>query len=451
MPAVMWFRRDLRLMDNPAWSAATRSDHVVPLFVIQPGLWSSAGAFRRAQLRAHLSALDEGLRVRGGRLMVVEGDPRDVVPTVAARFDAATVHINDDHTPFGVARDTAVGERVGLERHDGVTLHPPEAITTSSGNWPKVFTPYYERWRELPWDLWPEEADVDIATEPGGGPPDAPEPPMPGGSEAALDRLEQFVARVDDYAADRDHPDRDGTSRLSADLHFGTLDARRIRDLVGEDTPGRAAFVRQLCWRDFHIQVMRHHPAAVEAPLRGQYARIRWRNDAREIDAWKDGRTGYPLVDAGMRQLRTEGWIHNRVRMVVASFLVKDLLVDWRIGERWFRHHLVDGDTAQNVGNWQWVAGTGTDAAPYFRVFNPVTQSRRFDPEGAYIRRHVSELAELRPPGVHAPWEAGPLELEAAGVVLGETYPEPIVDHAAARQRVLDAYREAREAAAPDG
>jgi len=213
---------------------------------------------------------------------------------------------------------------------------------------------------------------------------------------------------------------------------------------VGDGSEGRRAFVRQLAWREFYAGVLVAFPETVRRALRPEFDRVVWRDDPEGLAAWQEGRTGYPIVDAGMRQLRSTGWMHNRVRMITASFLVKDLLVDWRLGERWFRRLLVDADLAQNVGNWQWVAGTGADAAPYFRVFNPVTQSRRFDPDGDYLRRWVPELAGLTGDAIHAPWTAGPLDLAAAGVILGDTYPAPIVDHAAARDRVIAAFEAAR-------
>ena len=449
MTAIVWFRRDLRLLDNPAWSAATaRHDAVTALFVVEPGLWSAAAPLRRSLLRAHLEALDTALAARGGRLLVRHGDAREVVPAESRRLGAAAVYVNDDHSPYSIARDAAVAQIVPVEFLPGLTLHGPDAVKTAAGAPPRVFTPYFKRWVDLPWALWPEAGDAAIGDDPGESLPAEAPPVMAGGEEAAHSRLADFIGRVDRYAEDRDRPDLDGTSGLSADLHFGTLDARRIRAEIGDATPGRAAFVRQLCWRDFYMQVLRHHPNSVGESLRPEYAAVAWRNDPDELDAWRSGLTGYPIVDAGMRQLATEGFVHNRVRMIVASFLVKDLLVDWRHGERWFRRHLVDGDVAQNVGNWQWVAGTGTDAAPYFRVFNPVTQSRKFDPRGAYIRRYVPELASLDDRDIHAPWEAGPLELAAAGVALGDTYPPPIVDHKSARQRALDAYAVAKTGAA---
>ena len=237
-----------------------------------------------------------------------------------------------------------------------------------------------------------------------------------------------------------------GTSSLSADLHFGTLGPRRIASFVGTSTKGRTAFVRQLAWRDWYAHLLWEVPSLVDTPLRPDIGRVHWNDDPDDIGRWQKGLTGYPLIDAGMRQLDATGWMHNRVRMAVASFLVKDLLVDWRIGEHWFRQRLVDGDIAQNVGNWQWVAGTGPDAAPFFRIFNPVLQSRKFDPDGIYIKRFVPELSNLAARWVHAPWTAPAEELAAAGLTLGETYPLPMIDHAFARNRALAAYATARQA-----
>jgi deoxyribodipyrimidine photo-lyase len=306
-----------------------------------------------------------------------------------------------------------------------------------------VFTPFHRRWADLPREPWPDPGQAAVADDAGCGVP-ASDPAEPAGEHAALDRLAAFEDRADRYQDDRDLPATDGTSRLSEDLRFGTISPRTIEQVVGTGSDGRAGFVRQLAWREFCAQLMRAFPRLATTELRPEYRSMEWRDDPDGVAAWKDGRTGYPIVDAAMRQLSETGWMHNRVRMLTASFLVKDLLVDWRVGERHFAELLHDFDPAQNAANWQWVAGTGADAAPYFRVFNPVTQGKRFDPEGEFTRHWVPELAGLAGADIHAPWELGPLELEAAGITLGVTYPAPIVDHAEARQTAIEAYERAR-------
>jgi deoxyribodipyrimidine photo-lyase len=425
--AVVWFRRDLRLADNPAWAAATTGHAgVIGLFVIDPRLWDRCHPRRVIGLAGHLAALDHSLRTAGGRLRVERGDPEVVVPAVAR---GRRVYANRDVTPFAVARDGAVGRTVDLDLFDGCWVHPPGSIRTASGDIHRVFTPFHRVWSDL---AVPGEAipgDATIATDPGLGVPDH-EPATP-----PTDRLAAFERVVDSYHTVRDRPDLDTTSHLSVDLKYGTISARDIVRRIGTATPGRRAFVRQLAWRDFYAALLAHHPDTVHTAMRPEYDAIRWADDPEGLDRWKQGRTGFPIVDAGMRQLTAQGWQPNRVRMITASFLVKDLLIDWRLGERHFRRLLLDGDTPQNVGNWQWVAGTGADAAPYFRIFNPVTQSRRFDPTGDYIRRWVRELAHLDPPAIHAPWEHD---------AVPDSYPHPIVDHPTARQNTLDAYRSAQ-------
>lgn len=447
MTALVWFRRDLRLADNPAWVAATRDhDRVIALFVIDPALWHQAPTRRTDLLAAHLASLDRRLAERSGRLRVLTGEPGAVVPQEAAGLEA--VYWNNDYTPYALARDATVAGQLpcAVIRHEGVAFHPPGVVVTGDGGPYRVFTPYWRRWREEPWELSGEEGAAAIGGDPGAGLPRYP-PSLAAGEQAAAARLLVFLSRVDEYGEERDRPDHDGTSMLSTDLKFGTISPRRIRAEVGEETPGREAFVRQLCWRDFYLQIMASRPESISEPFRPEYRSIAWNSDEGGFAAWTQGRTGYPIVDATMRQLEREGWIHNRLRMIAASFLVKDLLIDWRRGERWFRRQLVDADVSQNVGNWQWVAGTGADAAPYFRVFNPVTQGRRFDPDGDYVRRWVPELGELDGKSIHAPWDVGPLELAAAGVILGDTYPAPIVDHGEARLQVIAAFERARREA----
>ncbi len=420
------------------------------LFVVDPRLWGVSGPVRGPQLVAHLRALDQSLQRRGGRLTVLNGDPSVIVPRVARTTDA--VYWNDDYTPYARKRDQAVASAVAIEtrRYHGTVVHAPGSVLTNAGEAYRVFTPFWKKWRTLEWQHSSSMPGTSIVGDEGDGIPDAAPPLLDGGEDAATERLAEFLARADDYEQLRDIPASDGTSKLSMDLKFGTISPRRIVSECGAQTDRRLAFVRQICWRDFHTQILYHFPHTRHRGLRPEFDSMQWNDDHESFDAWRMGLTGYPLVDAGMRQLNQEGWMHNRVRMVTASFLVKDLLIDWRMGERHFRRHLLDGDLAQNVGNWQWVAGTGADAAPYFRIFNPVTQAKKFDPDGKYVRRYVPELAGLTAPAIHEPWSY-PLELAAAGVTPGVDYPSPIVDHAEARLETLAAYENARQGSMSSG
>ena len=450
--AIVWFRRDLRLDDNPAWEAAvTTHREIVPLFVLDSRLMAAAGVFRRRQILADLAALDARCRSIGGRLHLVEGDASTVVPAMAARLGATAVHVNLDVSPLARQRDRVVADRlaerdVRWDAHWGGLVHPPGAVRTAKGSLSQVFTPFWKTWRTVPHGLphadpvpsqLAEVLDVgDCVALPAA---DAP-PPFAGGEHGAHERLRAIDATVDDYLATRDLPAIDGTTQLSAALRFGTLSPRRVISVLGTHTQGREAVARQLAWRDWYAHITWQHPTIASNALRPQYDAIAWNQDDAGFDAWCQGRTGFPIVDAGMRQLAHTGWMHNRVRMIAASFLVKDLLIDWRRGERWFRTLLVDGEVSQNAGNWQWVAGTGPDAAPYFRIFNPTSQGKKFDPDGAYITRWVPELAHIDTRFVHEPWLAGSLFGAA-------DYPAPIVDHAAARARCLDAYSIVRDIA----
>lgn len=446
-PGLVWFRRDLRLDDNPAWAAATAAnDEVIALFVLEPRLVDAASASRRDQLFAHLGALDADLRSRGGSLVIRTGPAEMAVPQTLHECSASALYLNTDVTPFAIGRDTATAAAVTIPVHtfNGLLVHEPGAVLTKAGSVSQVFTPFYRTWATTPQRSWPSPGrgqPVTMASEP------IPQPTGPvrqaAGERAAWNRLNEWLDHVDTYPATRDLPAIDGTSDLSADLKFGTLAARTIVDLVGTTSPGREAFVRQIAWRDWWAHTLAVNPGLANAALKPKYRAIGWRTSDDDFERWCTGQTGFPIVDAGMRQLTETGWMHNRVRMITASFLVKDLLIDWRRGERFFRHHLVDADLAQNAGNWQWVAGTGPDAAPYFRIFNPTSQSKKFDHDGQYIKHWVPELAALPASLVHDPASAGPLELATHGVTLDDTYPAPMVDHAKARKRALSTYKAA--------
>lgn len=451
--AIVWFRRDLRLDDNPAWAHATReSDAVAAVFVIDPMPWGRAGPARRALLIAHLGALHHELTELGGGLHLLHGDPTQELPEFAHRLSATSVHLNADVSSYAQRRDRTVEsalELIALHTHWGNLVHSPGSVTArSTGEVHRVFTPFYRAWRSTRQDQWPEPVATPVVA-PGA------DPQWPSGIDLHQDRggttvatraLEAWSDRVEGYGTTHDlMADEEGTSHLSSHLRFGTLSARHVIDVVGDSTPGRAAFVRQLAWRDWYAHLFSTEPRLARHAMKPEMDGIPWNDDPDGLEAWKAGRTGYPIVDAGMRQLAGTGWMHNRARMITASFLVKDLLIDWRSGEAHFRRELIDYDLSQNAGNWQWIAGTGPDAAPYFRVLNPVTQSRRFDAHGEYIRRWIPELAGLTDDMIHAPWEAGPGELAAASVVLGRDYPTPIVEHAESRERALHAYSTARE------
>lgn len=445
--SVAWFRRDLRLDDNPAWAAASAADRTIALVVIEPRLLDSAGPFRRDAYLQGLHALDGRLQELGGRLRVEIGRPHDIVPRVAREADAGSVHVNDDVTRWSRRRDDAVDQALptGLDRHWGTLVHPPGSILTKAGGLSRVFTPFYDAWNRVPVAPPTAAPPTDVAATTA-----EPIPPVSGVSPPPQEVVDLALRRAGDYPTTRDLPAVDGTTELSTALRFGLVSVRGVARALEGVSAGADAVRRQLAWRDWYAHTTLTRPDIDRVALRPEYDRIEWEEgpDAdRAFAAWSEGRTGYPIVDAGMRQLARTGWMHNRVRMITASFLVKDLLIDWRRGERWFRHLLRDGDIPQNAGNWQWVAGTGPDAAPYFRIFNPTTQSRRFDPSGDFIRRWVPELADLDDRGVHDPASLAPLDLAAANVTLGSDYPFPIVDHATAREETLAVYKRALETA----
>ncbi len=412
--------------------------------VLDTRLLERVGPYRRAQFVANVGALADEVARRSGQLTVLAGDPRQQIPRIGT--DADALYFNEATSAWGRRRDEDVVRRSGLRAHRswGTLVSIPGTVLTGKGTLSRVFTPFSKTWANTVLPVFPDGGDAAIVSTGQSDPlPDLGPPPHQPGNNGAHAALSRWLDGVDDYESTRDLPAVPGTSELSGHLRFGTISPRTVLDVVGTATTGRAAFVRQLAWRDWYAHMLVETPTMMTAAVRPEYDMIQWRDDPDALDAWKSGHTGYPIVDAGMRQLEHTGWMHNRVRMIAASFLVKDLLIDWRAGERWFRHLLVDGEPSQNAGNWQWVAGTGTDAAPYFRIFNPITQSRRFDVNGDYIKAWVPELAALTSKQIHAPWETPPLDLAAAGVILGDTYPAPLVNHAQARQRTLAAYKQA--------
>jgi deoxyribodipyrimidine photo-lyase len=455
---VVWFRRDLRVADHPALRQAVDAGRVVCLFVLDPALLGRRhhrAPARLRFLRAGLEALDEELRPRGSRLVVRSGRPEVVVPEVAAEAGARAVHMTRDVSPFARARDErviAALETAGVlvRMMPGDLLAEPEDLPGSSGSGYLVFSAFHRAWREAPIPPHiPAPRRIDGPELPGEGLDRLPpgEPPLPAGPAAAHRRLAAFVREgADAYPDHRDMLAQDATSRLSAHLRFGMCTPAQIGRALGLSAGprGREAFWRQVCWRDFYHHHLARHPEVLRTALAPALRGVRWDDDPADLSAWAAGETGYPLVDAGMRQLAGEAWIHNRARIVVASFLAKDLLVDWRRGETVFMQGLVDGDPANNNGGWQWTAGTGTDAAPYFRVLNPVRQARRFDPGGDYVRRHVPELRDVPDARIFEPWTMTAEEQRAAGCRIGRDYPAPRVDHGERRGLALERYREAR-------
>jgi deoxyribodipyrimidine photo-lyase len=461
--AIVWFRRDLRVHDHPALRAALDAhESVVALFCLDDRLLHgrhSSGP-RTQFLLECLQDLDKSLRARGSGLVIRRGPPERALSALAGEIGATELHFTADVTPFARGRgeriQAALGQcEVELRAHPGLAvIDDVAAPRTQKGKPYTVFSPFHRSWeRELRREVLDAPPRLP-APPPGlanGAVPtldslglaqEVPEPPE-GGERAGRARLDAFLAsEVTHYGKGRDALGTGPTSRLSPYLHFGCVSAREVETRLGPDE-GSAAFRRQLSWRDFYHHVLFHFPRNADSEFQERYRdRIAWRNSGGEFDAWCEGRTGYPLVDAGMRQLRREGWMHNRARLVVGSFLTKDLGIDWRWGERYFMRLLVDGDEANNNGNWQWIASVGTDPQPAFRrILNPARQMESHDPDGIYVRRYVPELAGVPQQYLREPWSMPEHVQRAAGCVIGSDYPEPIVDHAQARLQALERYR----------
>jgi len=476
-PALVWFRNDLRIADNEALVAACQHSAVVPVYIRQPhGKTRALGGARNWWLHNSLSSLSSDLERLGAPLILLSGDPSDLIPELVKTTGASAVYWNRRYDPAHLDADSAL--KAGLqadglvaESFAGKLLHEPTRLRTGSGTYYKVYSPF---WRALEpdvenrppldapeqlkpladaaclnaesldsWELLPTKPDWS------GGLADTWTP----GEAGARERLTDFIEdRMQGYADRRDIPGVDATSGLSPHLANGEITPAQIvealRTTENDAAPDdRSKFRKEVGWREFAWHLLANEPALAEKNHNPKFDAFPWRNDSKALIAWQKGLTGYPIVDAGMRQLWQTGWMHNRVRMVVASFLTKHLLIDWRTGEDWFWDTLVDADPASNAASWQWVAGSGADAAPYFRIFNPVLQGEKFDPDGDYVRSFVPELAEMPKKFIHKPWAAPGKVLDAAGVRLGDTYPHPIVDHQLARDRALAAYQEIKEAA----
>ncbi len=483
-PTLLWFRQDLRLQDNPALCAAiARGGPVVPVYILDDqseGRWVP-GAASRWWLHHSLAALDAALRERGSRLVLARGEAVTELLAIARRTGAGAVVWNRRYEPAGAVRDIRARKDLAaagleVETFNGSLLHEPAEIANKQGGPFQVFTAYWRHCLTLPVEAsrrlgpkeffppgsWPASAELgDLKLLPTRGWDAGFYETWKPGEASAAKALRKFVGEpMEAYVDRRNLPDVEGTSRLSAHLHFGELSPRQVWGAVqataresGVFPPskGAAVFLSEVGWREFAHHLLHHFPHTPEKPLREKFAAFAWAADpgGKKLRAWQLGATGYPIVDAGMRQLWHTGWMHNRVRMIVASFLVKHLRLSWTLGAEWFWDTLVDADLANNTLGWQWSAGCGADAAPYFRIFAPVLQGQKFDAAGNYVRRWVPELAQMPAKFIHAPWEAPEDVLVAAGVRLGDNYPRPVVDHATARVAALAAFRQLRPGARP--
>ena len=467
---LIWFRQDLRLEDNPAWARAVSSgEPLVPVYIFaegEAGAWRLGGA-SRWWLHHSLADLDGQLRRLGLRLIVRRGESVAEISRLIGETGARAVYWNRCYEPWRTLIDGRLQDQLVADGHEvfignSALLREPWTVATQAGQPYRVFTPYSRACAQIP-EPKPVELSGAMPRPPARWPsglaleelrllPRIPwdtgmvtfwQPTRKGG----LDRMARFLCdSASAYAEGRDIPAEDNTSRLSPYLHWGQIGPREVVAAIRQagSTNGHTVFHREILWREFAHHVLYHFPTTPWKPLQERFAAFPWQRDHRLLEAWQRGRTGYPMVDAGMRQLWETGWMHNRVRMIVASFLVKHLLHSWEYGARWFWDTLVDADLASNTLGWQWAGGCGADAAPYFRIFNPITQGQKFDPDGHYIRRYVPELRGFGAPDLHMPWEVPPLIQASAGCRIGEDYPEPVVEHAAARARALAAFEEVK-------
>ncbi|WP_421858789.1 cryptochrome/photolyase family protein [Oceanicaulis sp.] len=474
-PVIVWFRQDLRLSDNPALlAAAATGASVLPVYILDddaPGEWKPGGA-SRWWLHHSLASLSRDIEQMGGRLIIQQGPAQSCLEAIIEDTGADAVFWNRQYEPWARKRDEAIKSTlndagVKARSFNGSLIVEPWEIATKAGAPYKVFTPF---WRSLKAGHTPSEPssrpdELTFQDYQGGCTLEAlkllpTKPDWAGGlreswtpgEAAAHGRLGQFLQHsVTEYSDRRNLPAEHGTSKLSPHLHFGEISPRQVWHAVKRSEHGQSedadTYLSEIAWREFSYNLLYHFPDLPESNFQSKFDGFEWTGQSKDLEAWRQGRTGYPIVDAGMRELWATGWMHNRVRMIVASFLIKDLMIDWREGEAWFWDTLVDADLSSNSASWQWTAGSGADAAPYFRVFNPIGQSEKFDPDGEYLRRWLPELTNLPNKAIHAPWTADKSVLKKAGVHLGETYPEPIVDHGEARKRALAAFEKIKDSA----
>jgi deoxyribodipyrimidine photo-lyase len=464
--AIWWIRRDLRLFDNQALTEAISSaNYVIPVFVLDPKLINSpnASSKRLAFLYKGLAQLDADLHERGSKLIIRQGNPKEALSNLVKESGAKRLYAEADFSPYARRRDNQVAEELPLKLVSGSCVSHPESVLKKDGKPYKVFSPFMRVWKSrfqiqadqlapipefipTPTEVTSESIPEVICTD--------NELIFDPGEKFANKRLQEFIHSetqgINEYAELRNLVSVPGTAQISPYLRFGMLSARNcvyaaqqaMKDTSdGQSRKSAEIWLNELIWREFYMAILFHFPNVLKQSFREDLRAIPWRNDPSEFSAWCEGRTGYPIIDAAMRQLLNTGWMHNRGRMIVASFLVKHLMIDWRWGERWFMQNLIDGDPAANNGGWQWTAGTGIDAAPYFRVFNPIIQSKKFDPRGIFIRRWIPELEMVPVKYIHAPWEMHEELQKEIGCVIGVNYPIPLVEHRFARERVIQIYR----------
>ncbi len=453
---IWWIRRDIRLQDNHALlQALSQSSIVIPLFILDPRLLKTEAQTRKDFLFNALVSLNSELRNRGSQLIIREGDPLLELHKVFQEAGAEKIIAESDFSPFARNRDKIAARSLPCEFVSGLTVYPPDSVRKADGSFYTVFTPYKNNWKSLPVSGKPVQApqrlSLPIQIDSLNIPSVNSNKHFPASESEAQKRINHFIQNgLSSYDKDRDRMDLDGTSMLSPHLRFGLISARTlaffVREFIDhsnslEYKKSAETWLDELIWREFYYSILYNYPLVLKRAFREKFNQIPWRQSRQELDDWKNGLTGYPIVDAGMRQLRETGWMHNRARMITASFLTKDLLINWQEGEKWFMQQLIDGDPACNNGGWQWCAGTGTDAAPYFRVFNPILQGKKFDPNGEYIRQWIPELSSVPKEFIHVPWEM-PEGLQLKNnFCAGKDYPMPIVDHKFARERALLAYK----------